>query len=73
MPVLPHLSSQCLEDLGITKDYKWPDFETGKMGFEKFKIVVQVNGKKRTILESEKDLEEEDLLKLITKDLFAIK
>ncbi len=68
MPVLPHLSSQCLEDLGITKDYKWPDFETGKMGFEKFKIVVQVNGKKRTILESEKDLEEEDLLKLITKD-----
>ena len=68
MPVLPHLSSQCLEDLGITKDYKWPDFETGEIGFEKFKIVVQVNGKKRTILESEKDLEEEDLLKLITKD-----
>ena len=68
MPVLPHLSSQCLEDLGITKDYKWPDFENEKMGFEKFKIVVQVNGKKRTILESEKDLEEEGLLKLITKD-----
>ena len=68
MPVLPHLSSQCLEDLGITKDYKWPDFETGKMGFEKFKIVVQVNGKKRTILESEKDLEEKDLLKLITNN-----
>ena len=68
MPVLPHLSSQCLEDLGITGDYKWPDFETEKMSFEKFKIVVQVNGKKRTILESEKDLEEKDLLKLITNN-----
>ena len=68
MPVLPHLSSQCLEDLGLTMEYNWPKFEVGEINFENFKIVVQVNGKKRTILESEKDLEEKDLLKLITKD-----
>ena len=48
-PVLPHLSSECLEQFNI-RDFSWPSIEEKFLYEENISIVVQFNGKKRGIL-----------------------
>ena len=68
LPVLPHFSSQCLEDLGISGQFSWPYFDENYKNYEKIKIVVQINGKKRSIIETDDEISEEKLLNLISSD-----
>ena len=44
-PVLPHLSSECLELMNI-KNFEWPDYDEKLTKEDKINLVVQVNGKK---------------------------
>ena len=68
MPVIPHLSNECIKLLNLKSDLKWPNFDE-KFLIEDFSnIVVQVNGKKRGLLKTEKDINEHKVLELINKD-----
>ena len=68
MPVIPHLSNECIKLLNLKSDLKWPNFDE-KFLIEDFSnIVVQVNGKKRGLLKTEKDIKEHKVLELINKD-----
>jgi len=64
-PVLPHLSSECLEQLKIY-NYKWPKIEEKFLVEKNVSVVVQFNGKKRGIIEIKKDIPESDLVKQIS-------
>tara|TARA_B100001093_G_scaffold417856_1_gene408927 strand:- start:1299 stop:2285 length:987 start_codon:yes stop_codon:yes gene_type:complete len=70
-PVLPHLSSECLEDLGQPSKFNWPTIEEKYLSNDIVKIVVQFNGKKRGIIECQKDFNEKDVIDLVknTTDL----
>ena len=63
-PVLPHFANECLENLNIDK-YYWPRIDEKFLIEDNVSIVVQFNGKKRGIINTKKDVLEEDLVKEI--------
>ena len=66
-PVIPHFSSECLNEIGIS-NYKWPEYDEKLIQNDKIKIVIQINGKKRALLDVEKGIEKSELLEIIRKD-----
>ena len=70
-PFTPHLTYECLELLNCKDTNSWPKIE--KNNLEEIKLAVQVNGKTRDIISIKKDLSEEDVDKIILKDLEAKK
>ena len=49
LPLVPHLANECLEK--TNKKFYWPQYDSKLLQEKDCKIVVQVNGKKRVILE----------------------
>ena len=66
-PVLPHLISVCLFNLNVKKTTNWPDINEKFLEQKTVNIVVQIDGKKRGLIECEKDISEESLIKLINE------
>tara|TARA_B100002019_G_scaffold287410_1_gene299349 strand:- start:332 stop:2869 length:2538 start_codon:yes stop_codon:yes gene_type:complete len=64
LPVIPHLSSECLEQLKLDSSV-WPKINKDFLVEENISIVVQFNGKKRGIVETKKDVSEDDLMQQI--------
>jgi len=61
-PIMPHLANECLDDLNIKDRGIWPIIEEKFLKKEKFDIVVQINGKKRDLMNFDKEISEKDLL-----------
>ena len=68
MPLVPHFASECLEDLKITSKVEWPIADKKILMSEEMNIVIQVNGKKRSIIKCKKEISEDSLIKLIKDD-----
>ena len=58
MPVIPHLASECLNELIKKSESKWPTANPKYLQSDKNEIVIQVNGKKRNIISIKKGVEE---------------
>ena len=72
MPFIPHMASECLIELEGKDFYlhsKWPNINKSLLDESDVTIVVQINGKKRGIMLSEKGLDEKSILEKISKDL----
>ena len=67
-PILPHFANECFEDLGIKDNIEWPKYDLAVLENEEINFVIQVNGKKRSILSIKKGSKEKDIMKLIKKD-----
>ena len=67
MPVVPHFVSECLKMLKIN-DISWPSFDEKLLLERKIQYVIQINGKKRGLIEAERDIVEEVLFELIKQD-----
>ena len=65
-PVLPHLSYEIIERLNLKEEIIWPKYNDDLLIEETIAYVVQINGKKRALIESNKDISEDNLLKLIS-------
>ena len=68
MPILPHLSNECLASIGMENEACWPDYDEKQIEEKTNIVVIQINGKKRGLISVEKNLDEENLFKLIKKD-----
>ena len=55
-------------DLKLKVELKWPTFDKDVLDKENIKYVIQINGKKRSILNNKKDISERDLLEMVKKD-----
>ncbi len=64
-PVIPHLVSECFVDLKIEEPNNWPETDKKYLEEENINMVVQINGKKRGIINVKKDISEKDLLQEI--------
>ena len=60
-PVIPHISNECLKNLGSVKQLKWPEIDHKFLKKENNEIVIQVNGKKRNTILIEKDMDEKNI------------
>ena len=61
-PVLPHFASECLEDLKCNNKLDWPVADKKVSTVENYKIVVQINGKKRDIINTNLNMDEKTLV-----------
>ncbi len=64
-PAIPHFTSECFEDLGNNDEINWPVSNLKFLNEEKIDYVVQINGRKRSILNENRDISEERLLEII--------
>jgi len=63
-PFIPHLSNECLNSINQTL-IKWPNVIKEDLIEEEINFVVQINGKKRSILKVKRDMIEEKILEVI--------
>ena len=68
MPIIPHFSNECLEILK-TKNFKWPAYDISLLKEENIIIVVQINGKKRGLIETKRDVSEKEVFDTIISDI----
>ena len=68
MPLIPHFSSECLEDLKISYKPEWPTINKEFLTIDEIEIVIQINGKKRSTIKSTKNINEQTLIQLIKKN-----
>ena len=61
-PVLPHFTNECLTKFDYKDIYKWPTVNQKYLIEEESLIVIQVNGKKRSFITINKNLEEKELI-----------
>ena len=69
-PVIPHFANECMEMLNIKEnEVSWPKANEIYLKEDTIKFVVQINGKTRKIIGSQKDTSEEELLLKIQTDV----
>ena len=71
LPITPHLAHECLGEIGGNKINSWPEIDKKYLQTKKHNIVVQINGKKRSLISTENSINEKDLIEKIkeTKEL----
>ena len=64
-PIIPHFANECLEILGNKDNSKWPISIKELLVENSVNYVIQINGKKRAVINSIRDTSEKDLFELI--------
>ena len=63
-PFIPHFTRECLNNLGQDQTY-WPTVSKEELIEEELNFVVQINGKKRSILKAKRGMSENEILSQI--------
>jgi len=66
-PIIPHFSSECMHLLKLEK-MSWPKYDENQLIEDKIKIVIQINGKKRGLIETNRDISEQELTNIINNN-----
>ena len=69
MPVIPHFSNECIQLIDNKTKIEWPEVNQQLLIEENINFVVQVNGKKRGLIKTNRDISEEDVMILIKKNV----
>ena len=67
VPFVPHLANECLQNLNAKSSHKWPEILQKEITNLKIKLVIQVNGKTRDVIEIDRDMDEKKVINLIRK------
>ena len=70
MPIIPHFSNECLQSLNLkfNNDFTWPQYDETLLVEDSVNIVIQINGKKRGLIKTKKNISETQLLEVIQKE-----
>jgi leucyl-tRNA synthetase len=68
-PIIPHMTSECLNELNIENQDSWPEVNKEYISDNEVNVVIQINGKKRSVINIQKDLDEKTLINAIKKDV----
>ena len=63
-PFIPHFSNECLSTINVSQ-ITWPTVFKEDLIEKEVNFVVQINGKKRTILKVKTDIAEKEILQII--------
>ena len=67
-PIIPHLSNEALNDIDSNQNIQWPEHNDLLLTEEETIYVIQINGKKRGLIQTVPNINEENLMKLVLKD-----
>ena len=68
MPVIPHIISEAIKDLKYDQKLNWPEAEEKYLQEKYVNIVVQINGKKKSLVKVEKNLPDKEVINKIRED-----
>ncbi len=68
LPIIPHFASECLKLLNVSNKLKWPEYNPALLEEDFINIVIQINGKKRGLLEVKKNISEIEILENIKRE-----
>ena len=66
-PILPHFANECLSIINA-KNFKWPEYDISMLKEETINIVIQINGKKRGLIQTKPNITEEKLFEIMRND-----
>ena len=69
MPVIPHFANECISLLKTNAKIEWPKINENLLIEEKINFVIQINGKKRGLIQTNRDITEKDLIELINTNV----
>ena len=69
VPLIPHFAFECLENLKETGNKDWPIADKKFLTSNNVNIVIQINGKKKSIINTIKGINEEDLIGQVKNDI----
>ena len=65
MPIIPHFTLECLSINNFDEFMSWPTHNDGLLLEKRIKFVCQINGKKRALIEIDRDMSEDKVLEEI--------
>ena len=68
IPVAPHIAHECLKRLNYKKKIEWPKVNKEYLTEDNCKIVIQINGKKRSLFSIKKGCDKESVENYIKKN-----
>ena len=70
MPFVPHYSSECLNELSINpiEEVNWPKVNKILLMSKTVNIVVQINGKKRDVINLQNNISESEVINVVLKN-----
>jgi len=68
LPVIPHFANECLYEIDQTSVPEWPPLNHKIIPENNYSIVIQINGKKRALLNFKYEIEENKLIQKIKED-----
>ena len=68
IPIAPHIASECYKNLYVDESISWPKIENKYVQSSKSNIVVQINGKKRSVISVESNSDENSILEMLKKE-----
>ena len=68
IPIAPHIACECYKNLYADDSINWPKIEKKYIQSSKSNIVVQVNGKKRSVISVESNSDENSILEMLKKE-----
>ncbi len=73
IPFTPHLAYECLTNLNCKELNQWPKVNKKTVENSEIKMVIQINGKTRDVLNIKRNLKEAEITNLVKKSLKANK
>ena len=67
MPIIPHFSEECLSMINCNK-VEWPGYDLSLIKEEIINIVVQINGKKRGLIQTKINTNEIEIIEILKSD-----
>ncbi len=68
MPVIPHIISEAIKDLEYNQKIEWPVVNDKYLQEKYVNIVIQINGKKKSLIKIEKDLPDKEVINKVKED-----
>ena len=66
MPIIPHFANECFESIEKNKIISWPQIDEKLLIKNSTIYVIQINGKKRTVLQEKNNITEDELINQLT-------
>ena len=67
-PIIPHFSSEALMEIGVEEKLSWPKYNENNLLEKIIPIVVQINGKKRDVLNVDRNSSEDEIFSIAIND-----
>ena len=68
IPIIPHFALECIDNNDFKINLTWPKYSEEILIEENINFVVQINGKKRALIQAERNISQESLLSKIKKN-----